>query len=183
VDFYAVLGVSTDASEAEIKQAYRELVKTVHPDTGPDADAERFRLVREAYETLSDPNRRRTYDGGRAPVSWTGGFESPIAPFTELGQRSTLGPAEVDIVLTRAEAASGVSLEVEVPAQAACELCEGRGIDFFGRCRACAGIGWLRKYERVRFELVAGIGHDALVTGKSESTRVFRARVQIETSR
>ena len=62
-DFYALLGVPPDATTAQIKSAYRKLAKQYHPDVNnsPDA-AERFREITEAYDTLTDPDRRRRYD-------------------------------------------------------------------------------------------------------------------------
>lgn len=61
-DPYKVLGVRRGADSEAIKRAYRRLVLTLHPDTAPEPDADRFRDVREAYELLSDPARRRLYD-------------------------------------------------------------------------------------------------------------------------
>ncbi|WP_198943386.1 J domain-containing protein [Actinokineospora bangkokensis] len=65
VDYYELLGVRRDASAAEVKSAYRALAKVMHPDAGGTAGT--FRLLKSAYETLSDPDRRREYDRGPAP--------------------------------------------------------------------------------------------------------------------
>jgi molecular chaperone DnaJ len=77
-DFYALLGVSKDASEADIKKAYRKLAKTLHPDRNPDdAGAElRFKEVGEAYSVLSDPEQRKQYDAIRSMTSGGARFTS-----------------------------------------------------------------------------------------------------------
>lgn len=62
MNFYAVLGIPRDADDEAIRRAYRLLVRRYHPDQGLGSSAEKFRQVREAYETLIDPPRRRTYD-------------------------------------------------------------------------------------------------------------------------
>src|SRR4249920_2158267 len=78
-DFYQVLGIERGASDAEIKRAFRKLAQQWHPDVSTDADApERFKEINEAYQVLSDPQRRQAYDlFGRAGVNGgSGGFDA-----------------------------------------------------------------------------------------------------------
>ena len=171
-DYYELLGVARDASHAEIKRAFRRLARDLHPDVSEAPDAEvRFRVVAEAYEVLSDPERRRTYDrfghaglrsGGFAPTDADFGSLSDVfaAFFGETlfgggasaGPRPTRGPdvaAHVEIDL--AAAATGATLDVHIRAARACEPCGGTGAapgTSPVTCPACAGAGRVQQVTR-----------------------------------
>jgi len=94
-DFYATLGVPKQAAPGEIKRAYRRIAFELHPDVGERPDAERFREAHEAYEVLSNPNRRRLYDikfsSQRLPL--TAELLRPKAPVTIVDDFLTLRPS------------------------------------------------------------------------------------------
>jgi molecular chaperone DnaJ len=187
--FYERLGLSTDASESEIKRAYRLLAKRFHPDSGSPGDVARFHEIQEAYDTLSDPERRRDYDtrgstgSAGVPVSWGGGFEEPIpswASFREvpLSVRAE-PPVHLDIVLSTAEARRGGDVELEVPREAGCGSCGGGGLDFFGWCASCGGSGVVRGHERLRFRVPAGVESGVSATARTSDGNVVRARIRV----
>src|SRR4051794_37399848 len=118
-DYYEVLGVSREASEAEVKKAFRRLARELHPDVNraPDAE-ERFKEAAEAYEVLSDADRRRTYDTYGREGLRSGGFE-PGAGFGSIDDlfQSIFGGAGFGFGGgggRRAAAGGDVGIEVEV---------------------------------------------------------------------
>lgn len=145
-DYYQILGVGRDASPDEIKKAFRTLARETHPDANPDdPDAEhRFRDIAEAYEVLSDPDKKARYDrgetfGGQDLFSQFGGLEDILqqffggafSGFGGFGGRSR-GPERgrdmaVRVDLDLAEAAFGLEREVTFASQVTCTTCDGVG--------------------------------------------------------
>jgi molecular chaperone DnaJ len=144
-DFYDVLGVTKKASADEIKKAYRKLARKYHPDRNPDdPSAEgRFKEVQEAYDTLSDPEKRKQYDAGgmfagfgRGGGGAGPGFASDLGDiFSSIfGRGRGAGPApirgrdlETDVSLTFQQAMEGAQVPVNVTKAAACATCGGSG--------------------------------------------------------
>lgn len=181
--YYELLGVSSSASESEIKAAYRRLARQFHPDSGQPGDVRRFQEIQEAYETLSDPERRRSYDSARShafPVSWTGGFEEPLPSFREVFARPPrVTPAELDIVLSEREAARGGEVFLEIAKDAACRECGGSGTGFYGWCPGCRGEGVVRACERIRFRIPAGAESGDEVLARTGDGSNVRARIRV----
>jgi molecular chaperone DnaJ len=184
--YYEVLGVAPAASESEIKAAYRRLAREFHPDSGHPGDVSRFREVQEAYETLSDVEKRRRYDSAwsrELPVSWTGGFEEPLAPFREVYlQVRREAPAQLDVVLTGREAARGGEVILEIASDVDCPECGGTGFGFYGWCPVCRGEGLVRTREQVRFRIPKGADSGDVVLARATNGRSIRARIQVVAS-
>jgi len=171
-DYYEVLGVSRSATDDELKKAYRKLARQFHPDINKEADAEdRFKEVNEAYEVLSDGDRRAAYDRyGHAASGMGGGGGDPFGganPFGDLfetffggagGQRGRQqrGPqrgADLQITLDISflEAAFGCTRDVDLTRQEQCDDCRGtrmKGGAAAPRCSACAGSGEVRRVQQ-----------------------------------
>jgi molecular chaperone DnaJ len=163
-DYYEVLGVARDATEADLKKAYRQLAMRYHPDRNPgDAAAEgRFKEVNEAYAVLSDADKRAQYDRFGTVAPGATGFDTGFGSLFEdifegffagggrARQRSRAARGEdlqYELKITLEEAASGVETRLQVPRAEACEACGASGVESGGRretCPTCQGRGEVR---------------------------------------
>ncbi len=179
-DYYEVLGVGRAADETEIKKAFRRLARELHPDTNAeDPQAEdKFKEAAEAYEVLSDADRRRQYDaygheglrsGGFAPnfegfgsVSdlfaaffGSGGFDSAFGTGrAQRGGQMQGGDVVVAVAVDLLQAARGDTVEVEHEVEVRCEHCHGNGAEPgtpIVTCSRCHGSGQLQAVSRTRF--------------------------------
>ena len=143
-DYYELLGVSRDATDGEIKKAFRGLARELHPDVSEAPDAEeRFREVAEAYEVLSDDDRRARYDRyGHEAVAGQGFHTERFMDLSFLddllgslfggGFAGATGPeagadAQAAIDIDLADAATGVHIDLDLELVSTCEVCEGDG--------------------------------------------------------
>ena len=174
-DYYAILGVSRNASPDDIKKAYRKLARQLHPDVNPSEDAqERFKDVTAAYEVLSDPQKREIVDLGGDPLAPGGGGmggagAGPFGGFADImdaffggaaggmggrGPRSRVRPgadALLHIELDLAEAAFGTTRDLTIDTAVLCTTCQGAGAapgTHPETCGTCGGRGEVQSVQR-----------------------------------
>ncbi len=168
-DYYEVLGIDRNASADEVKRAYRSLARQYHPDVSQEIDAEiRFKEINEAYQILSDGQKRSAYDRfghagtqGFSGFEGFGGFRDPFEIFEEffgagfgMGSRNRRrrGPQRgsdlrYDLELEFTEAIFGTEKEIEIPRHVVCPHCKGTGAEPGTtpvRCPECNGSGEVR---------------------------------------
>ncbi|MBQ8507525.1 MAG: molecular chaperone DnaJ [Clostridia bacterium] len=185
-DYYEVLGIAKGADEATIKKAYRTLAKKNHPDVNPgDKDAEeRFKEINEAYQVLSNPQKRAQYDqfghdgpqgfGGGAGYGDFSGFGGGFGGFEDIfssffgggasGQRRN-GPVpgddlRYDITITLDEAAFGCEKEINLVRDEECPECRGTGAkpgSKVDNCPTCGGSGQERVVQNTPFGRIQNV--------------------------
>ena len=179
-EFYALLGISREASDTEIKKAYRKLAMEYHPDrnSSPHAEA-KFKEITEAYEVLRDPQKRATYDRyGKAGLAGGGGYGFHHVDLSEAlnifmrdfgamggfeslfgGRRSRAEDRRgqdirVTVRLTLTEVALGAKKTVKLKTLERCGTCEGTGAKPGSHpttCTTCHGSGEVRRATRSMF--------------------------------
>ncbi len=181
-DYYKILGVSKDASKAEIKKAYKTLAKKYHPDLNKEeGSAEKFKEISEAASVLGDDEKREQYDqfGTTADDFGGGGFDfSDFSSFAEgfdfedifdsffgggfSRRRRSAARAgadlRYDIEITLEEAAFGVKKTISIPRLETCDKCNGTGAESeedIETCPDCDGSGILKKQTRTPFGIFA----------------------------
>lgn len=176
-DYYDILGVDKNATQDEIKQAYKKLAKKYHPDISKEEGAEqKFKEVNEAAAILGDPQKRKHYDQfGTAGEQFSGNWQDFAQgfPFEDIfeslfgrgfggfggfgtRQRGTPGRdllAEIDLTLK--EAAKGVTKKVKLQRLTSCEECSGKGGTGLVTCSTCNGQGVVQQTRRTPFGMFA----------------------------
>jgi molecular chaperone DnaJ len=169
-DYYGLLGVGRNATDAEIKRAYRKLARELHPDVNPDEVAQaKFKEISGAYEVLSDPEKRRIVDLGGDPLENAASAGNGFSGFGGLGDvfeaffgggsasRGPVGrvrPGSDSLLRMRldlTECATGASKQVTVDTAVLCDRCQGRGTHGNSSpvaCDTCGGRGEVQTVQR-----------------------------------
>ena len=174
-DYYQVLGISQSASDEDVKKAFRKLALEYHPDRNNNSNAEeRFKEVNEAYQVLSNSEKRSVYNRyGHAGVQANGGvgkgfegvenfggfgdiFDAFFGGFSARSRSRPRrgGDLEVGLTLTFEEAALGVKRRVEVSRTEVCQRCQGRRSEpdtLTETCGTCNGTGQVRRSQQSLF--------------------------------
>jgi molecular chaperone DnaJ len=179
-DYYEILGVDRGADEAQVKKAFRRLARELHPDVNahdPEAES-KFKEAAEAYEVLSDADKRRTYDAYGHDGLKSGGYSPHFEDFGSIGDLFSAffgaggfdaafghgrqgragamqgGDVAVAAAIDLADAAHGVQVEVAYDATVQCETCRGNGAEPgtpIVACPTCHGSGQTQRVARTRF--------------------------------
>jgi molecular chaperone DnaJ len=194
-DYYEVLGVERAASPDEIKRAYRQMARKYHPDVSEEPDAEaRFKEVNEAYQILSDPQKRTAYDrfghaGPGAGIGFDFGFRDPFEIFEEVfgglggfSFRSSRrrGPRRgadlrYDLRITFEETVFGAEKEIEVSRLDVCPECKGSGAEPGTtpvRCNECGGTGQVQQVQRSIFGSFVNVTTCPACQGEGETVPI-----------
>jgi molecular chaperone DnaJ len=190
-DYYEILGVSREATDDDIKRAFRKLAKQYHPDANPEdgGASDKFKEIGEAYQVLSDPEKRQMYDrfghnapfnGGAASGDYSGfgGFADIMEEFFGFGSRNAArrGPQpgshlKYNLTLSFEEAVFGVEKELEIPRLETCPNCQGSGSEPGTtpvRCPQCHGSGEIRRVQQSIFGSFVNVGTCPRCEGEGE---------------
>lgn len=159
--YYMVLGISRSETPTGVRAAYRDRARQLHPDIAGEGATRAFQELTEAYDVLSDPSRRRAYNAqlaraipSRAPTSILRHPETVHPSFEEVHERFLRNVTglhvpkaerpvalEVEVLLTRDEAAAGCDVPIGVPTFRSCPRCRGSGSEWSYPCVACRTMG------------------------------------------
>jgi molecular chaperone DnaJ len=182
-NYYLALGIDKNADPDKIKKAYRFYCKQYHPDVSTEEDRKKFLIVQEAYETLSDTEKRKDYDKslekGCVPVNFVKKdfwnkkqsmgrrikrfssllddfFSSFVSGFFEEGF-SNSKDLFLELILNITEAKKGGDFPVEIPVLEKCDKCNGRGYVNAFICTSCTGSGRIMSKREIVIHVPSGV--------------------------
>ncbi|MFO8083089.1 MAG: DnaJ domain-containing protein [Desulfobacterales bacterium] len=194
-NYYLILGISPSASAESVRTAFRRLAKKCHPDKVGENQTAAFQDIAEAYEVLSDPEKRKHYNnklikeknrnisparGARnssfhatrpqmqdfeASSYARNGFDN-IAP-----GRTDSSTIEMDAYLTLREAISGTTIRLNITFGAICRFCGGTGYDFIFGCPRCKGSGRIASKKPIEIQLPSNLNHGSQINTTIELSK------------
>lgn len=188
-NYYLALGIDKDADLEKIKKAYRSYCMQYHPDLSTEEDKNKFLMIQEAYETLSDMEKREKYDkrisSNKIPVNFVNNnfwnkkrytgkrikkFSSLIDDFfngfvTGFFEEDFSSKKELflELILSYNEAQSGGDFSIEIPVLEKCNICNGKGFSNSFICPECRGSGRIRSKHEIVLHIPSGV-YDGLET-------------------
>jgi len=168
-NLYEALGIGKDATQEDIRKAYREMALKYHPDRNPDDKeaAEKFKNASQAFEVLNDPHKRKQYDGFSFRSRDSDGYFDNIFSKFFSESRNAVKGTRVRINITLQEAFSGCEKTVQIRQQEPCEECHTSGSTKWEHCKACNGHGKSQlKRENIVIEVAcmvcSGVGKNPI---------------------
>lgn len=168
-DYYAILGLPIAATGAEIDAAFRALARKCHPDLRPEVEGQdataQFKLATEAYEVLSDAEKRREYDNTtRRKTRWRPYGRRPSADSIKAPPEAQTGRDQLDVAadvhLAPEEAAAGGPIELRLSVSHQCSECKGRSN---GKCHVCNGLGTVHDSRIAQLHIPPGVRDDTVL--------------------
>ncbi|MEM7826858.1 MAG: molecular chaperone DnaJ [Candidatus Aenigmatarchaeota archaeon] len=177
-DYYKILGVDKNASQEEIKRAFRQLARKYHPDVAGKKYEEKFKEINEAFQILSDPQKRAQYDQFGSAAFRPEDFEFRWPSFDELFRDFGFGDIfdvfsdfrektrtraeqgadlRYDLEITLEDAFHGKVEKIDIPTFIPCKTCGGTGARHLKKCPNCNGTGEVRKIQRAAFAQIVNI--------------------------
>ncbi len=178
-DYYEILGVNRNASQDEIKKAFKQLARKWHPDVNKEnGSEEKFKEVNEAFQVLGDQQKKTQYDQfGTSDFNSQQGFSSQGFNFNDIfrnfgfddlfeefgfnnrREREESFDIKYDLEITLEDAFKGLNTNIEVPQYSKCNTCDGSGAKpgFLKECKDCEGTGEVRKIQRTVFGQVVSV--------------------------
>jgi DnaJ-class molecular chaperone len=153
-DCYEKLDLDRNATEEEIRSAYRRLARCTHPDC-QGGDEERFKEIQQAYEILIDPEKRKEHSRRQSRMR-EGASHRPDSVRPGKGAGTGKPPA-AQLVLKSFEARQGGRVSLDIPVLRSCPVCSGRGVILGFYCPFCSGEGQVRRYHTVELAYPPGV--------------------------
>lgn len=150
-DCYETLNLDCNATEEEIRRAYKRLARCTHPDC-EGGDEERFKEVQQAYEILSDPDKRKEHEEQQARMGKSASCRS-----ADVRPGNGAAAPSAHLVLSAFEAKYGGRVTLEIPLLRPCPVCVGGGQILGFSCPFCSGEGWTYRYRTVEIAFPPGV--------------------------